>query len=184
MSTTPSAAASFPRYRTPAIVLHWVIFLLVALAYAMVEFKGYFPKGSASRAAMMTIHEWAGVCVLVLAILRVLWRWGNGVPPAESGQPAWMRVLSSLVHGLLYLFIFAQPILGLLMLNAGGHTLAIPGLDASLPSLIGADKALRTDLKTVHEWLGNAFYAVIGLHALAALWHHYVLKDNTLRRML
>jgi len=171
-----------PHYNRPAILFHWAIFLLVAVAYAAMELKGFFPKGSASRALTMTVHGWAGILVLVLAVPRVLWRLIGGAPPAEPGY-AVMRLLGGAMHGLLYLYIFVQPLLGLLALNAAGHLLELPALGLTVPALMAPDAALKGAIKEVHETIGTAFYLVIGLHAMAALFHHYMLGDNTLRRM-
>jgi cytochrome b561 len=81
------------------------------------------------------------------------------------------------------LFIFAQPLLGMLMVNTGGHPVTLAGLNLNF-TLVGADAAAQPLLKTAHVWIGNAFYWVIGVHALAAIGHHVLLKDRTLRRMI
>jgi len=179
-----AALAPFERYTPPAIFFHWAIALLIVVAYAAVIAKGYLPRGSAPRALSMVIHEWAGVTALVLAVPRLVWRVVKGAPPALPGQGWLVRAGSAVVHLALYLFIFAQPILGYLTLNAGGHVLTIPGLDIALPQFIDKDVETRRSIKEIHETIGTAFYWVIGLHALAALWHHYFRRDNTLRRML
>ena len=172
------------RYAPPSVFLHWLIALLIAIAYAAVITKGYLPRGSDQRAFSLTLHEWTGVAVLVLVVPRLLWRLIKGAPAALPGQGWLVRTASSATHLLLYLFMFAQPILGYLTLNAGGHVLTIPGLDVALPQFVGKDDELRRSIKEIHETIGNAFYWVIGFHALAALWHHYFRRDDTLRRML
>jgi len=177
--TTNSLAQ--PRYSGAAIFFHWAIFLLVVAAYAAIEIKGFTARGSAARSLSMSVHEWAGVLVVVLAVPRLLWRLVAGAPSPEPG-PRWMQQLASAMHLALYLFIFAQPLLGLLLLAAAGHPLAVPGTGLEL-ALVAPDDGLKAQLKEVHETLGTAFYAVIGLHAVAALFHHYMLGDNTLRRM-
>ncbi len=182
-SPGPSMSPS-GRYAPPAIFFHWAVALLIVVAFAAVITKGYLPKGSAPRALSMTIHEWAGLAALTLAVPRLLWRLIKGSPGALPGQAWVVRASSSLVHLLLYLFMFAQPVLGYLALNAGGDVLTIPGLDIALPQFVGQDDALRRSIKEIHETIGSAFYWVIGLHAAAALWHHYFRRDDTLRRML
>lgn len=168
------------RYSKPAIFFHWATFLLVALAWLAIEIRG--PKGSDSRALWTAVHFWAGTLVLTLAVFRLLWRLWRGVPGAIDVNPA-LTFLARLVHVALYLFIFVQPLLGILMVNAGGHPLVLAGL--SLPiTLIGADALARPVIRTAHEWLGNAFYFVVGLHAFGALTHHVIFRDRTLRRML
>ncbi|OLL28409.1 cytochrome B [Burkholderia sp. SRS-W-2-2016] len=168
------------RYTKPAIFFHWLIFLLVALAYLAIEIRG--PRGSDSRAFWTGIHFWAGTLVLGLSILRVLWRLWAGAPQEVENN----RLLAFLARGahlVLYIFIIVQPLLGILMVNAGGRPVSLAWSDISF-TLIGADSIARPLLKDAHELLGNVFYWVIGLHALAAIGHHVVLKDRTLRRMI
>ncbi|WP_175807826.1 cytochrome b [Burkholderia cenocepacia] len=167
------------RYSSPAIFFHWVIFLLVALAYLAIEIRG--PKGSDSRAFWMNVHLMAGTFVLVLSVLRVLWRVVSRVPEAIP-QATLLRWLSKLAHVALYVFIIAQPLLGIMMVNMGGKPVSLDWLGVSF-TLFGPDKALRPTIKEAHELIGNAFYFVIGLHALAALYHHFIRRDDVLRRM-
>ncbi|WP_423762563.1 cytochrome b [Burkholderia sp. NLJ2] len=167
------------RYSSPAIFFHWAIFLLVALAYLAIEIRG--PKGSDSRVFWMNVHLTAGTFVLVLSVLRVLWRVVSRVPEAIP-QAALLRWLSTLSHVALYVFIIAQPLLGIMMINLGGKPVSLDWLGVSF-TLFGPDKALRPTIKEAHELIGNAFYFVIGLHALAALYHHFIRRDEVLRRM-
>jgi cytochrome b561 len=175
-----SAYATQGRYSKPAIFFHWAIFLLVAVAYFAIEIRG--PKGSDSRVLWNAVHQWAGTLVLSLAVLRLLWRLWRGAP-AEVEANALLTFLARLVHLALYLFIFAQPLLGMLMVNAGGHpvTLAWTGWQIVL---IDAIPGARHTLHDAHVWLGNAFYWVIGVHALAAIAHQLVFRDRTLQRMM
>jgi len=167
------------RYSAPAIFFHWVVFLLVALAYLAIEIRG--PKGSDSRAFWMNVHLLAGTSVLVLSVLRVLWRMISRVPEPIP-QATLLKWLSKLAHIALYVFIIAQPLLGIMMVNMGGKPVSLDWIGVSF-TLFGPDKALRPAIKAAHELLGNAFYFVIGLHALAALYHHFIRRDDVLRRM-
>ncbi len=168
------------RYNRPAIAFHWAIVLLVALAYLAIEIRG--PKGTDSRTFWMNVHFCAGTSIFVLSILRVIWRFGSRQPDPLP-QPVTLAVLARLSHLALYLFTLGQPLLGMAFVNMGGHPVTIAPLGVSF-TLFGANPALRGPLKETHELLGNAFYFVIGLHALAALWHHFVKRDTTLRRIL
>ena len=167
------------RFSRPAILLHWAIFVLVALAYLAIEIRG--PKGSASRIFWTATHFWAGFSVLILSIVRVAWRSYRSPPAPEADLPI-LQLLSKASHLALYIFIIAQPILGILTINLGGHPVNLPGLGSF--TVIGPDHDLAKTVKDIHETLGNVFYWVIGLHALAALWHHFVKRDNTLRRII
>ncbi|ARP91587.1 cytochrome B [Bordetella genomosp. 9] len=181
MSAQSSAAAvPLARYSRPAVVLHWVIFLLVALALFAIEVRG--PRGSDSRALWTGIHVWAGLSVLVLTVVRLFWRLVRGVPAAEAGGGVFAACARGL-HLLFYVLLIAQPLLGILMTNFAGRPVSLMGTGLSF-AIVGADDAARQTVHDVHEFIGNALYYLIGLHALAALWHQFVLKDGTLRKML
>jgi cytochrome b561 len=175
-----SAYQTQERYSKPAIFFHWAIFLLLAIAYFAIEIRG--PKGSDSRIMWTAVHMWAGTLVLSLATLRLLWRLWRGAP-AEVEANALLTFLARLVHLALYLFIFAQPLLGILMVNTGGHPVTLAGTDWQIV-LVGADTGARHALHAAHVWLGNAFYWVIGVHALAAIGHQLIFRDRTLQRMM
>jgi len=173
-------AATAERYSKPARFFHWLIFLLVALAWLSIEVRG--PKGTDSRVFWSNVHFWAGSLVLTFASLRLVWRLWSGAP-AEIDSNRLLAFLSRLVHLLLYLFIFVQPLLGILMINAAGRPVMLQGLNLQI-TLTGADPIAREIFKHAHELIGNVFYWVVGVHALAAIAHHFVLRDNTLRRMI
>jgi cytochrome b561 len=181
MSATFSAAAlGSVRYSRPAIILHWLIFLLVALALFAIEFRG--PRGSESRSFWTGIHMWAGVSILCLSAVRLVWRLVKGAPAAEKGGGL-LAACARGLHLLFYVVLLAQPLLGILMINYGGYPVTLMGTDISF-ALVGADKAAGHTVHGIHVFMGNALFYLIGLHALAALWHQYVLKDGTLRKMV
>ena len=93
---------------------------------------------------------------------------------------AWQRHLAGLMHAALYAFLVIMPVLGWLTLSAGGKVIPFFGLELS--ALIASDKAFA--VKEVHETIGTIGYYLIGLHAAAALYHHYFMHDDTLLRML
>ena len=168
------------RYSKPAIVLHWTIFIAVAITYLAIDIRG--PKGSSGRDYWTHVHFWAGSTVLGLAIVRLAWRLWAGTPE-EISASRMQHFLCRLTHLSLYVFIFAQPVLGLLLLNTAGYPVTLPLLGVDI-WLVGPDPLAKPWIKGAHELIGNLFYAVIGLHALAAIFHHVILKDATLRRML
>jgi cytochrome b561 len=174
------STARAERYTLPAIFFHWAIFILIALAYLAIEVRG--PKGTDSRIFWSNVHFWAGTLVLILAVARLGWRLWKG-SPAELDANRLLAFSARLVHFALYLFIFIQPLLGILLINAAGRPVMLAGLNFGI-TLIGADPIARPALKEAHELIGNLFYWVIGIHALAAIVHHAVFKDNTLRRMI
>ncbi|KVD78931.1 cytochrome B [Burkholderia sp. ABCPW 14] len=167
------------RYNRPAVFFHWAIFLLVAFAYLSIEVRG--PKGTDSRVFWSNVHYLSGTLVLTFAVLRIVWRFASRAPGALP-QPALLSLLSELAHLALYVFIVAQPLLGIMTLNFAGKPVTLAWIDWSF-TLFGPNPGLRSWIKDAHEVIGNVFYYVIGLHALAALWHHFVKRDATLRRM-
>lgn len=177
-----NASTSASRYSGLRIGLHWAIALLIAAAYALIELREIYPKGSDPRELMKTLHFMLGLSVLFLAVLRIAAALGSPKPAIVPAPPAWQHALAGATHGLLYLLMLGLPLLGWLLLSAAGKPVPFFGLE--LPPLIGPDKATAETLKELHELIGQAGYALIGLHTAAALYHHYLVKDNTLRRML
>ncbi len=175
----PSKATTYPQ---AIITLHWLTVLVIAGVFAAIEIRGYYPKGSDMRSLLTATHKSLGILVLLLTIVRIAIRSRTSAPTITPAPPAWQHAIASLTHLILYAALLAMPLLGWLMTSAGGHPIPFFGL--SLPPLIGENKELGHTLEEVHEFIGNALYYIIGLHALAALVHHYVRKDNTLTRML
>ncbi|BEV71950.1 MULTISPECIES: cytochrome b [unclassified Paludibacterium] len=166
-------------YHPASIVLHWLMFLLFAAALLFIEMRDWWPKGTPMRDLLRSSHIDAGLLVLLFAVVRVASRISLG-GPAPIG-PRLQTAAASALHGLLYLVMFLLPITGVVFSQAGGREVALFGW--ALPHLVNPDPALRGTVKEVHEFLGNAVYFLVGVHALAALWHHVVLKDETLLRM-
>lgn len=173
------ALESSGRYDRVAVSLHWVSVLLVALAYTAIEVRG--PHGDPYRLFWMTTHVWAGTSLWCISVARLLWRLRRGAPRPLPG-PTLMVRLSQCVHAALYAFVLVQPVLGMLAYNLGGHAITLPGSGWSFV-LVGPDRALGHSLEHIHGLIGNVFYGVIGVHAAAALLHHFVYRDDTLRRM-
>lgn len=171
------------RYSGALIALHWLTLLLLIAIYALIELRGIYPKGSDANLLMKTWHFMLGLTVLGLLPIRLLLRVGGGATPAiHPPLAAAQGRLAKLVHLLLYLFLLVMPILGWLTLSAKGRVIPFYGLE--LPPLLGADKALGHRLEEIHETIGTLGYYLIGLHAAAALFHHYWTRDDTMRRMM
>ncbi len=171
------------RYGLPVIALHWLMLVLIAAVYASMELRGFAPRGSALRAGMKSLHFALGLSVLALVAVRLCVRWMAGAePPIAPPLSRWPALGARLMHVALYALMIAAPLLGWLTLSAAGKPVDLFGF--ALPLLTGVDAALAHSLKELHESLATAGYALIGLHAAAALLHHYVMRDNTLVRML
>ena len=171
-----------PRYHRISILLHWAMLLLIAAVYAAMELRDLFPKGSEGRDAMKEWHFMLGLLVFALVWIRLLARLLFSRPAITPPPARWQQQFAKLGHLALYGLMIALPLLGWLLLSAGGKPIPFFGL--SLPALIPADNTLKGSIKEWHEALATLGYFLIGLHALAAIYHHHVLKDNTLTNML
>ena len=98
-------------------------------------------------------------------------------------MPAWQALPAKGVHLLLYVMLVAQPVLGLLTAWTDGKELLLPFTQIVVPPLVSANEALAHRFEDLHELIGNAFYWVVGLHVAATLYHHFIRRDDTLRRM-
>ena len=161
---------------------HWLMLLLLAAAYAAMEFKSIYPKGSAGREAMAYWHYTLGLCAFLLVWLRLLVRVSGAEPEIEPAPPAWQAIPARAMHWALYTLMIVLPLIGWLTLGARGTAVTFFG--AELPALIGKNREFGRFLKEIHEFLATAGYFLIGSHAAAALYHHYVRRDNTLKLML
>ena len=169
-------------YGSPLIALHWVMLLLIVLVYACIELRVFYPKGSEIREALKTWHFMLGLSVFVLVWVRLAVRLRGSTPPISPAPPGWQMLVAHLSELAIYLFMIAMPLLGWLILSAENK--AVPFFGLQLPALIGENKDLAKRLEEVHELIGNVGYFLIGIHAAAALVHHYVQRDNALARML
>ena len=171
------------RYTKTAMLIHWLSALLIIAAFflglTMTEIHGITP----TKLKYYSWHKWLGVTVLLLAVLRVLWRRANQPPPHPLGMPAWQAMAADATHLLLYLLIFAVPLSGYLYSSAAGVPVVYLGL-IPLPTLIEANAELKPILKTVHYVLTMTMAAAVVGHVLAALKHQFIDRDGVLRRML
>ena len=170
------------RYGSFSIGIHWLMLLLFVAVYGSIELRELFEKGSDLHEALKTWHFMLGMLVFVLVWPRLAARLSAPTPAIVPELPKLQQLSSWSLHLALYLLMIGMPLLGWLMLSAAGKPIPFFGLE--LPALIGENKALGKQIKEVHEFVGTAGYYLIGLHAAAALYHHYLRHDNTLTRML
>jgi len=169
------------RYTRTAVALHWTVMALVITALCM----GWFMTDLAISPLKLRVyswHKWIGVTVLGLSAVRALWRLSHA-PPAPVPMAAWQRLSAHAIHGLLYLMLLVQPLTGWIYSNAAGFPVVYLKL-IPLPNLVAKDKALAARFEDLHSAGGTILAIAIGLHALAALKHHFIDRDDTLRRML
>ena len=170
------------RYGSLSLAMHWLMALLLVAVYCCMELREFYPKGSDPRNALKAWHYTLGMTVFALVWLRLVLRLVQPTPAIEPPVPAWQNVLSRLVHLGLYVLMFGMPVVGWLLMSGEGKTVTVWGLE--LPALIAKDKALAHTLEEIHEFGADAGYALVAVHTAAALFHHYLVRDNTLRRML
>jgi cytochrome b561 len=177
MPTSPAT----PRYSSLSIAIHWFMLLLLVAVYACMELREFYPRGSAIRDGLKIWHYMLGLSVFALVLVRIVARIAGGTPPISPVPPAWQIWLAKLLHLALYAMMIGLPIVGWLILSAEGDPVPFFGLE--LPPLVAPDKALAERLEELHETVAKAGYFLIGLHAVAALFHHYVMRDDVLTRM-
>lgn len=173
---------STERYGTLSIGLHWLMLVLIAAVYALMELREIYPRGSDPREAMKAWHFTLGLSVLLLALLRVSVQAFSAHPGINPAPPPWIKLSARLMHLGLYLWMIGLPILGWLTLSAEGDPILFFGLE--LPALVAASSQRAELFEELHEIGGTIGYFLIGFHAAAALFHHYRVRDDTLRRML
>jgi cytochrome b561 len=187
LTTSPSfaAASSAPsgfRYSSALVALHGLMLALMVAMYASIELRVLYAKGTEPREFMKALHFMFGLSVLFMVMVRLAARWASPKPSANDHDHAtWVQWASGAGHLALYALMVGMPVLGWLTLSAAGKPIPFFGLE--LPALMPQDKALAKNFKELHETVGQASYWLLGLHALAALGHHYVLKDGLLNRM-
>jgi cytochrome b561 len=170
------------RYSPLSIGLHWAMLILLVAVYAAIELRGEFPKGSDAREMMKTWHFMLGLSVFVLVWIRLVANVMGPTPRIEPEPPRWQALIGKAMHLALYALMVGMPLAGWLLLSAEGKPIPFFGLH--LPALVAESKTLADTVKEIHETGGTIGYFLIGLHAAAALYHHYFVRDNTLLRML
>lgn len=182
MTNSPSTLP-LQRYSASQRRAHWWTFALMVLAYASIEAHVFLERGSAARVLVVQLHYWLGIAVLLITLARIARRLREGAPPIEPPPGPAARLASSAMHLALFIFLVVQPLLGIATRLVSGRGIGVPFTDLAIPSIV-ADRALAKTIEGVHEQIGTVFYAVIGLHIAAALWHWLRGRDNVMQRML
>ncbi len=170
------------RYGLPAQAFHWGIVLLLMILFPLGWYMTDLPLGLEKFEAYQ-LHKSLGLIVFAVLLLRLLWRWRNPPPPLPTELPPLVRLAAKFTHFALYGMVFAQIGLGIALSFKANAPIGFFKL-FSLPNPLTPDKQAAEWLSTAHSWTGNAIVSLIALHAGAALWHHFVRRDDILRRML
>lgn len=164
-----------------ASALHWLaavgIFWLIWLGLEQSD----MPRGPEKLAVRATHASWA-LLVFSLMTLRLLWRLANPTPAHPDGVPGWQRMASTAVHWAIYLAVFTQLVAGAMVTATGDKPLPFFGL-FSLPLPVAADEDAHEFWEEIHKFTWKPLAALIVLHILAALYNHFVKKNDVLRRM-
>jgi len=167
------------RYGVGAQVFHWLTVVLVLAAYALSKSDGY-SLYSAAADGIRRIHETLGMLVLVVVVLRLLWRLIDRTPATEP-MPGWMAAAANLVQFALYALLIAIPATAVLGTWLEGLPVTFPGFD--IAPQIAQVHGLGQLIIAVHTTLGNVILWVAGVHAAAALFHHFFMRDGVLKSM-
>ncbi len=179
MTTTTSTTSS--RYSLPSIAMHWFMLLVFIGIYVSVNLIDAFPKEDPKHQLFKNMHFSMGLLVFALVWVRIVFRLLGTTPPIVPAPSALMEKAAKLGHLALYALMIGAPLAGWAVLSAYGKPIPFFGLN--LPALLSENRELGRNIKEVHEAVGTLGYFLIGGHAVAALYHHYVVKDNTLLRM-
>lgn len=167
----------------PAIrFLHWLTLILVATIFVL-AFSVHFASSSEQARTLIQLHRSFGVTVWVVTLGRLVWRQVSRFPDWPADMPRAMRFAAHWSEYALYALLLIQPILGLLHTNARGERASLFFL-GQLPALIGRAPSLAKQLLGAHQAVGLILLGLIALHALAALYHHFWRRDDTLHAML
>ena len=165
MSPIPVPADPEPVYDSFARFLHWAVAIFVLVQFSTGWTWDYFERGTDPRFYLFRAHLFSGYAILVLAVVRVMWRAVNGFPALPAGMPMATALLARVTHLALYAAILMQPLVGIVVTTAYGKTLG------RLPN-------------NIHITLAYVIFGLVVLHVAGALWHHFVRRDMVLARML
>ena len=177
MSTLPAV-----HYTRTAIALHWIVALLIIGNLAFGLYMVGLPL-SPQKLRFLSYHKWTGITVLLLSAARLLWRLKNPAPALPESMKPWERRAAHASHVLLYLLFFSAPISGWLYSSAAGFKTVYLGM-LPIPDLLEKNKEVADVLRVVHRSITYLLAAVVALHAAAAFKHHFVDRDDVMRRML
>ena len=168
------------RYTTTAIALHWLLALAILGSFSLGLYMADLPL-TPQRVKLFNWHKWAGVTILTLSAVRLLWR-ATHRPPPDLPMPVWQQRAAHLAHRALYLLFFAVPLAGWAYSSAAGFPIVWFGV-LPLPDFVPVDKALAEAIKPVHGLLAWTLIGVAMVHIAAALKHQFVQRDGLIARM-
>ncbi len=168
------------RYTAPAMLLHWLMAVAITGSFIVGTYMADLPF-SPTRLKLYNWHKWAGITILTLAAVRLLWRLTHR-PPADLPMPDWQRLAAHAAHVSLYVLFFAIPLVGWAYSSAAGFPVVLFGV-LPLPDFVSPDKALAEAIKPWHGRLAWLLALIVIAHVGAALKHQFIERDGLLSRM-
>jgi cytochrome b561 len=169
-------------YGSIGILLHWVLAVFIILLLILGLYMTGLPL-SLRKVQYYGWHKEVGMLVLGLVVVRVAWRWSNVTPLLLPYLPVWEAAAARCTHWAFYLLMVAMPLTGWLMSSAAGLPVSFFGWFV-FPDIVSPNANLRILFREMHEYMAYALIALICLHVTAALKHHFINKDDILRRIL
>jgi cytochrome b561 len=170
------------RYSAVAQAFHWIIAALIVVQFVLGNLQEDLPLG-AHKLALLARHKSFGMTVLMLAVLRLLWRLKHAPPALPAGMRPIEKSIARATHIAFYVLLFVMPLTGWLMSSAKNYSVSWFGL-FTWPNLIARNETAFAVLRSTHDILSGVLFVIAILHILAALKHHFWNKDNVLLRML
>jgi len=162
-------------------LFHWVtVGLFCYLFYLALTMVGM--ESNQEKWDLYAEHKQFGVLLGIIVLMRIMWKLINETPQQQAGTEAWKIFLAKITHFALYVIMFGFPLSGMVMSMAGNHPIVFFGY--TIPNIIGENKAYGNLAHNVHSALEYITYGVVGFHVIGALYHHFIVKDNVLKRML
>jgi cytochrome b561 len=161
--------------------LHWLVAILIIAAWIVGDYMMGLPDANPAKFELYDLHKSVGMAVLMLVIIRLSWRLYDGVPKF-LGRNRLLELTANTVHYLLYAFMFIQPLSGWAMSSAAGYNPTFFGL-FTFPGLVAKNPSNVETYVFIHNTSAYILLGLFILHVTGALVHHFVFKDNTLRRM-
>jgi cytochrome b561 len=173
-------SAAVSKYDPFARLLHWVIVVLLIAQYAVAWTMPDIHRGT-QPVGLISWHLDLGTAIIAVMIVRIVWRFVRREPRVAEGSLL-MRQVAWLTHGLLYLLLIVEPLLGWINASSRGWPVTLFGL-IPLPSLAAEGSSLGHTMGDIHQLIAWGLLGLVGLHVAAALYHHFLLRDGVLRRM-
>ncbi len=174
------ASSPVQRYSPPAIAFHWLLALAIVGSFSVGLYMHELPF-SPTRLKLYNWHKWAGITIMALSVLRLLWRLTHR-PPADVPMASWQRHAAHITHTALYVLFFAVPLSGWAYSSSAGFPVVVYGV-LPLPDFVPVDKALAEWLKGTHKLLTITLSLVVIGHVAGALKHQFIDRDGLLSRM-